>query len=293
LRDRDAESAERDDASPTAQGFIVLGALTGETRLVGIVGNPVSHSLSPRMQNAAFAAVGLDWAYVPLAVDAEALPHAIAGLVALGFVGANVTIPHKTAVLRLCDEVDDVAARAASVNTLVVSRGRVHGSSTDGLAVTGAVDANGADVLVLGAGGAAQAVAAALLDAGARRLTVASRRPEGAEALVAHLRRVFDQAELTCADWPAAGEAATLVVNATPLREELVLVPEAHQQVVDLAYRADGEETALVSAARAAGCETVVDGLEVLVRQGAASFERWTGLEAPIEAMRASVRAVG
>jgi shikimate dehydrogenase len=265
--------------------------LTGATRLVGILGNPVSHSLSPRMQNAAFAAAGLDWAYVPLAVGAEALPRAIAGLVALGFAGANVTIPHKTAVLGLCDEVDEVAARAASVNTLVVADGRVTGSSTDGLAVTGAVEADGADVLVLGAGGAAQAVAAALLDAGARSLAVSSRRHEGADALLVHLRRVFTGADLRRGAWPPDGEAATLVVNATPLREELPLEPSAQQQVVDLAYRADGQETGLVSAARSAGCETVVDGLEVLVRQGAASFERWTGLDAPVEVMRASVRA--
>jgi len=267
--------------------------LAGSTRLVGIVGNPVSHSLSPRMQNAAFAAAGLDWAYVPLAVEPERLPHAIAGLAALGFAGANVTIPHKTAVLALCDEVDEVASRAASVNTLVVADGRVSGSSTDGLAVIRAVEPKGADVLVLGAGGAAQAVAAALLDAGARSLTVASRRSEGADVLLAHLRRVFAGADLRRGEWPPDGEDATLIVNATPLREELPLEPSSHQQVVDLAYRADGRETALVAAARAAGCETVVDGLEVLVRQGAASFERWTGLEAPVEAMRSVVRAIG
>jgi shikimate dehydrogenase len=265
----------------------------GATRLVGIVGNPVSHSLSPRMQNAAFAAAGLDWAYVPLGVEPEALPRAIAGLVALGFAGANVTIPHKTAVLRLCDEVDEVAARAASVNTLVIAEGRVRGSSTDGLAVTGAVEAGGADVLVLGAGGAAQAVAAALLDAGARSLTVAARRPERADELLAHLRGVSADAQLRRGTWPPEGRDASLLVNATPLRDELPLEPSAHQQVVDLAYRADGQPTAFVAAARAAGCETVVDGLEVLVRQGAASFERWTGLEAPVEAMRAAVRAIG
>jgi shikimate dehydrogenase len=245
------------------------------------------------MQNAAFAVAGLDWAYVPLTVEGERLPRAIAGLVALGFAGANVTIPHKTAVLALCDAVDDVAARAGSVNTLVVADGRVHGSSTDGLAVTGAVEAKGADVLVLGAGGAGQAVAAALLDAGARRLTVASRRPEGADALLAHLRGVFAEADLRRGAWPPDGEDADLLVNATPLREGLPLEPSAGQQVVDLTYRADGTETGLVTAARAAGCETVVDGLEVLVRQGAASFERWTGLEAPVEVMRSAVRAIG
>ncbi len=139
--------------------------LSGATRLAGIVGNPVSHSLSPRMQNAAFEALGLDWAYVPLRVDAERLGEAVRGLVALDFAGANVTIPHKTAVLALCDEVDEFARRCRSVNTLVVEGGRVLGSSTDGLAVTGAVEAAGARVLVLGAGGAAQAVALALAEA--------------------------------------------------------------------------------------------------------------------------------
>ena len=141
--------------------------LSGATRLAGIVGNPVSHSLSPRMQNAAFEALGLDWAYVPLRVDAERLGDAVRGLVALDFAGANVTIPHKTAVLACCDEVDEFARRSRSVNTLVVEGGRVLGSSTDGLAVTGAVEAAGARVLVLGAGGAAQAVALALAEAGA------------------------------------------------------------------------------------------------------------------------------
>jgi shikimate dehydrogenase len=263
--------------------------LTGATRLVGIIGDPVAHSLSPRMQNAAFSACGLDWAYVPLQVDPGRLEAAVTGLLALGFAGANVTIPHKTAVLTSCDEVDDIARKAASVNTLVVRDGRVHGSSTDGLAVTSAVQVVGADVVVLGAGGAAQAVATALADAGASSLTVAARRPEGAAALLDHLRNVFPGYELRGGSWPPSAKGATLVVNATPMKEELAVEPVAGQQVVDLAYRADGKETALVAAARAAGC-AVVDGLEVLVRQGAASFERWTGLEAPIEAMRAAVR---
>lgn len=267
-------------------------ALSGSTRLVGIVGNPVSHSLSPAMQNAAFAALGLDWAYVPLRVDGERLGDAVRGLVALDFAGANVTIPHKTAVLALCDEVDDVARRAASVNTLVVRDGRVLGSSTDGLAVTGAVEPKGARVLVLGAGGAAQAVATALADAGVASIAVATRRPEAAAALVAHLVAAVPGLEARAASWPPDPSGATLLVNATPLREELALEPQASQQVVDLAYLPDRRPTALVAAARAAGCETIVDGLEVLVRQGAASFERWTGVPAPLEAMRAAVRGL-
>jgi shikimate dehydrogenase len=264
--------------------------LTGESRLVGIIGDPVSHSLSPRMQNAAFAARGLDWAYVPLPVEADALDGAVAGLVALGFAGANVTIPHKTAVVALCDEVDAVAQRAGSVNTLLVSEGRVLGSSTDGLAVTEAIECQGERVLLLGAGGAAQAVATALLDAGASSLTVSSRTPERAHALVRRLRALFAEERVEVAeDWPPADVEATVVVNATPIRDAKLVEPRPGQQVVDLAYRPDGGETPLVVSAREAGCRAVVDGLEVLVRQGAASFERWTGVQAPVDVMRAAL----
>ena len=263
--------------------------LSGATRLVGIVGNPVTHSLSPRMQNAAFAAVGLDWAYVPLPVESAGVGDAVRGLAALGFAGANVTIPHKTAVLEHCDVVDDVARRAASVNTLVIEDGKVHGSSTDGLAVSAVLDGSGADVLLVGAGGAAQAVACALVEAGAESVAVSARRPEGAELLVAHLRATFTGVEARAVAWPPDPDTATLLVNATPVKEELVVTPRPHHDVVDLAYLADGRATALVAAARASGCARVVDGLEVLVRQGAASFERWTGIPAPLDVMRDAI----
>jgi shikimate dehydrogenase len=223
------------------------------------------------MQNAGFAALGLDWAYVPLPTPPEALADAVRGLVAAGFAGANVTIPHKQAVLALCDELDGVAERAHSVNTLVVADGQVLGSSTDGLAVTSQIEAHGRRALVLGTGGAAKAVAAALEDAGAE-VVVRGRRDTG---------------------WPPSAEGFDVLVNATPVKEELVVAPRAGMQVVDLAYLPDGRPTALVEAAQALDCHPCVDGLDVLLAQGAASFERWTGLEAPIEAMRASVRAVG
>ena len=265
--------------------------LTATTRLVGILGHPVAHSLSPRMQNAAFAALGLDWAYVPLDVAPERLGEAVRGLAALGFAGANVTIPHKSAVLSGCDEVDEVARKAGSVNTLVIRDGRVQGSSTDGLAVTGAVTAAGARVLLLGAGGAAQAVAGALLEAGAGDVTVAARRPEGATALVTRLEAAFPGAAVRSSQtWPPAVSEATLLVNATPLKDDPLVALSSGLEVVDLAYRSDGNPTALVAAAREARCRTVVDGLEVLVRQGAASFERWTGRTAPVEAMREALR---
>ena len=114
--------------------------ITATTRLVALLGHPVAHSLSPRMQNAAFAARALDWAYVACDVDPGALPAAVAGLRALGFAGANVTIPHKGAVAELCDELDDLARRSGAVNTLVFRAGRVVGANTDGPAVVSAVE---------------------------------------------------------------------------------------------------------------------------------------------------------
>lgn len=228
--------------------------ISGETRLVGLVGQPVTGSLSPRMQNAAFAARALDWAYVPLEVTPEALPDAVRGLVALGFSGANVTIPHKLAVATLCDQ-----AEAAAVNTLVLRDGRVLGFNTDREILAG-IEAESA--CVIGSGGAAEAL-----------------RP----VLPAEMR-IFSRR----ADWPPDATGCDLVVNATPVTDEVLVRPERGQTVVDLAYRADGEPTALVAAARAAGCE-VIDGFEALVRQGAASFERWTGVPAPVEVMRAAL----
>lgn len=213
------------------------------------------------MQNAAFAARGLDVAYVPLGVPPEQLADAVRGLIALGFLGANVTTPHKRAVALLCDEVE---GGVESVNTLVIRDGRVLGSSTDTEALGERRPGNAA---VIGAGGAAAA-------------WIAELEARGAEV------RVFARK----GEWPPNAEGAELVVQATPVKDELLFQPRAGQTVIDLAYRAEGGETAHVTAAHAAGCE-VVDGLEVLVLQGAASFERWTGLPAPVEIMRAAIRS--
>jgi shikimate dehydrogenase len=241
--------------------------IRGTTTLVGLLGWPTSHSLSPPMQNAGFAALGLDWAYVPLPTPPEALHDAVRGLAATGFAGANVTIPHKQAVLEHCDDVDEVAARAGSVNTLAFEDDRVIGSSTDGAAVTSQIDAGGRRALVLGAGGAARAVVDALRTADAE-VVVASRRDPA---------------------WPPSGDGFDVLVNATPVKDEVIVWPRSGQQVVDLAYNANGTPTALVAAARAAGCHPCVDGLDVLLAQGAASFERWTGLPAPLVAMRSAL----
>lgn len=245
-----------------------MSTIRGTTTLVGLLGWPTSHSLSPPMQNAGFAAVELDWVYVPLPTPPELLADAVRGLRATGFAGANVTIPHKQAVIALCDELDDVAEAAGSVNTLVFVDGRVVGSSTDGDAVTSLIEAAGRRALVLGTGGGALAVAEALERAGAE-VTTASRSEAG---------------------WPPSPAGYDLLVNATPVKEQLIVAPHAGLQVVDLAYLPDGGDTALVAAAKAAGCEIVVDGLDVLLHQGAASFERWTRLPAPLVAMRAALR---
>jgi shikimate dehydrogenase len=242
----------------------------GSTTLVGLLGWPVSHSLSPVMHNAAFSALGLDWAYVPLPTEPQRLADAVRGLGAAGFRGANVTIPHKRAVVDLCDELEPAVKRSRSANTLLFVDGRVLGSSTDGLAVTSQIAVAGRRCLILGAGGSAAAVAEALNEAGAAQVRLSSRRDP---------------------DWPPSGDEFDVLVNATPLKEKVPVKPRRHQQVVDLAYLPDARPTALVSAARAAGCEQIVDGLDVLLAQGAASLERWTGQPAPLEAMRRALRA--
>jgi shikimate dehydrogenase len=219
------------------------------------------------MQNAGFAALELDWAYVPLPTPPELLTDAVRGLVAMGLAGANVTIPHKQAVIPLCDSLDETAERAGSANTLVIEDGRVHGASTDGAAVSDQIDANGRRALVLGAGGAAKAVVDSLTAAGCE-VIVASRRDP---------------------DWPPPTIGIDVLVNCTPVKDELIVAPRAEMQVVDLAYLPDGRDTALVAAAKEAGCEIVVDGLDVLLAQGAASFELWTGLPAPLVAMRTAL----
>jgi shikimate dehydrogenase len=219
---------------------------------VALLGHPVSHSLSPQMQNAAFAAVGLDWTYE--ARDVEDPVAAVAQLRDEGFVGANVTIPHKQAVVAACDE-----AEGDAVNTLVFRDERVLGFNTDKEIVAGL---HATHACLIGAGGAARTLLPGL-PADTRQF---SRR--GA--------------------WPPDATGCDLIVNATPVRDELLVTPVAGQTVVELAYSGDGE-TALVTAARAAGC-VVIDGREALVLQGAASFTIWTGLDAPIDVMR---RAVG
>ena len=225
------------------------------TTHVALLGHPVAHSLSPKMQNAAFAAARLDWHYS--AFDVEDPVEAVHALRALGFAGANVTIPHKQAVVAACDEADGEA-----VNTLIIGD-RVIGVNTDREILAGI-----------------SATRACLIGAGGAALTLAPALPADT--------RTFSRGGV----WPPDAGGCDLIVNATPVRDELLVEPRAGQVVVDLAYSPDGAETALVAAARAAGCE-VIDGLEALVRQGARSFELWTGITAPVDTMRFAVRTAG
>lgn len=220
---------------------------SGRTRLVALLGHPVADSLSPRMQNAAFAARGLDWVYVACDVTPDGFETAVRGLTAAGFAGANVTTPHKAAAAELAE------TNLESVNTLVFEDGRIQGYSTDAAILDGLASER---AVIVGDGGAAQAFREALPTA-----RIFSRRGE----------------------WPPDVAEADLVVNATSEREEVVVEVGAGQTLVDLPY----PETATATAARDAN---VVSGLEVLVAQGAASFEIWTGVPAPVDVMR---RAVG
>jgi shikimate dehydrogenase len=222
--------------------------VTGSTRVVALLGHPVAHSLSPRMHNAAFAALALDWAYVALDVPPERLAEAVRGLAALGFAGANVTAPHKLAVAAL------VEADVPSVNTLLFDDGGIRGTSTDAAVLEG-LEAE--RPVVLGDGGAATAFLEALPDA-----------------------RSFSRK----GTWPPEVGDADLVVNATPVREEVLVRLGPGQTLVDLPY----PSSATADDARAAGAQ-VLDGLDVLVAQGAASFRLWTGLDPPVEVMRAAV----
>lgn len=290
--------------------------INGHTRLVGIMGWPVGHSLSPRMQNAAFRALGLNYAYVPLPVAPDQLEHALRGLTGLGFVGANVTVPHKRAILPLLDELSPVAKIIGAVNTLVLRPdGTVLGDNTDAygfmmdLREAGWLDDPPSErrALVIGAGGAARAVTFGLLRGGAA-VAIANRSFDKAVELCETLGRAIVQAEpptaakLSAHRYPE--ELATLaptvdlIVNATSLGlracEDPVpwdpAVPfQPRQFVYDLVPSASlAGRTPLLALASSGGAH-VRDGLGMLVHQGARAFELWTGMVAPVDVMRGAL----
>jgi shikimate dehydrogenase len=258
-------------------------------RRVVLLGHGISYSASPLMHTAAFRAVGLPWTYELADVPPDRLPGAVAALREPAAAGANVTIPYKVAVMPMLDGVEGDAAAVGAVNTIRRDGGRLVGSNTDVTGVRVAlgavgVEPAGARAVVLGVGGSARAAAVALLGA---ELTFVARRPEAGAGLPGP---VVDWGDPT---WHRLARHADLVVNATPLgrRGEMPLRP-AHLPprgaVVDLVYVAGG--TPLVRRARQLGLRCV-DGWSVLLAQGAAAFQAWTSLPAPIDAMREALHA--
>lgn len=269
------------------------------TRVVCIIGWPLEHSLSPAIHNAAYRAGGLDWVYVPLAVRPGAVGEAVAGIRALGIVGANVTMPHKQDVVGFLDEISGEAVRIGAVNVIVRQGDKLRGANTDGagflrfLERDAGVGVAGTRVLLLGSGGAARAVGVALIDAGAR-VTLAARDPEKGEGARAAIGPAAGLVDL--GDAATAAAEADVIVNATPVGSvgEGMPVPaeaiESRHVVIDLVY--SPPVTPLLAAARSRGARAH-NGIGMLIEQAALTFELWTGLPAPAEVMSAAaLRAI-
>jgi shikimate dehydrogenase len=280
--------------------------IDGRTRLAGLIGWPIEHTLSPAMHNAAFETMGLNWAYVPLPVrEGQDLVRVVAALRAVPFVGFNVTMPYKRVMLNVCDEVATAARLAASVNTVHVVDGRLIGYNTDGRGLMESLKseadfvAAGRRVVILGSGGAAGAALVGMALERAAHVVLAGRNGDAAEALVENLsgrmpETVAEAAELAGSRREGV-EAADLVVNATPLGmsegDELPIPGEwlhEGQIVADMVYRP--AVTPLLQAAAARGARPV-GGLGMLVAQGAIAIEIWNqGVQnpAPRDVMRAA-----
>lgn len=268
--------------------------MTVRHRRVGVIGDPVAHSLSPIFQQAAFDAIGYPARYERWQTSAAELPGRIAGLRAPDALGANVTVPHKVSAAALVDSLSETARTVGAINTVVNLDGVLSGDNTDVygfqrslLTARPAVERD--RVIVIGAGGAARAIVLGLAEAGVAGVTIANRTPERARAMVEELG--IAASTIPLADWElmAAIRDHSVIVNATSVgwndESEVIsgaLLDEADPGglVVDLTYR----ETALLRAARARGLATL-DGLPMLVYQGARSFELWTGVDAPVELM--------
>jgi shikimate dehydrogenase len=286
--------------------------IDGHTQLVGVIGWPVEHTLSPAMHNAAFDTLGLNWRYLPLSVPPGQVEAAVRGVAALGFRGVNVTVPHKQAVMSALDSIAPDAKSLGAVNTLVIERGeqaqvRIGGHNTDAQGFVGALrhdgfDPKGKSAVVVGAGGGARAVVYGLLEAGAQEILVFDVEPSRAQTLVSDLGSSgkLRTLLLTTETLVESARAADLLVNATPMgmwpRVDGSIWPDgvpvpAHLTVFDLVY--NPPETRLMQKARESGARTI-GGLRMLVGQGALAFEMWTGRPAPVEVMMSACeRALG
>lgn len=276
--------------------------LTSDTAVMAVIGDPIRHSKSPLMHNAALAASEWNGVYTAFHVLPERLGEAIAGMRALGIRGMNVTIPHKESVIPFLDEIDDHARMIGAVNTIVNDKGRLIGYNTDGPGyVRSLIEETGIDlketrVLLIGAGGAARGLAYALLHDGVKQLMIANRTPERAERIVEelHMMGSIEAAALIDGMPQVDPEQVDVIINTTSLGmhphvddmsiQASYIMP--HMIISDIIY--NPLETKLLAAAQAAGARTH-SGLGMFVYQGAIAFELWTGKEAPVDVMREAV----
>jgi shikimate dehydrogenase len=276
--------------------------IAGKTKILGIIGDPVNHSLSPQMHNAAFKRKRMNYVYLPFHVRSSELKNAVLGMKALGIEGLNVTIPHKVRVVRYLDELDESAKTVGAVNTIANLNGKLIGYNTDGQAALDTLKAagccfDGGSVLILGAGGAARAIAYSLFPY-VDRIIIANRTISKAESLARLLRRLARKkvlvSSLSRIRLKEAISDADLVINATPVgmssESSQSLIPSNFMRpgifVFDVVY--NPPETQLLRNAKRAGARAI-NGVEMLVRQGALSFQLWTGIEPPLEVMRNAV----
>jgi shikimate dehydrogenase len=282
--------------------------INARTQLVGLLGWPVSHSVSPTMHNAAFAERRMNWRYVPLPVHPDRVEDAVRGLRALGFRGANVTVPHKQAVMPILDRWTPSAEAIGAVNTIIVGEdGLLTGDNTYAGGFIADLRANGVDVqdrrvLIVGAGGAARAVVYGLAEAGASAITVLNRTLDRARSLTEAMAPYFEDVQFGVASFPdgvaALTDEADLIVNCTslgmhphveglPWAEDLEFTPA--QTVYDLVYNPAATRLLQLSAADGA---KPIGGLGMLIHQGALAWSRWTGEDAPVEVMRRAVNVI-
>lgn len=271
-----------------------MTAPSGTTKVAGVIGHPVRHSLSPVIHNAAFRALGLDWVYVALPVEPGQAAGALAGMKALGIAGLNVTMPHKSDVAAAVDVLTPEAAALGSVNTVtLLPDGTVEGRSTDGPGLMAALDADGVELAgrrvgLVGAGGAARAVAVALAGRQVAELVVVNRSFDGATrtaALAGTVARAGVPSDLAGLDVLINAVPVGMDGSGLPVPAEVVA---AGQVVVDLIYHP--AVTPLLALATERGARAI-NGLGMLIHQAALAFERWTGEPAPIAEMRAAVTA--
>lgn len=274
-------------------------SISGSTSVVGLIGDPVAHSVSPAMQNAAFRALGLDFIYIPFRVKKDDLPHAVNAVRALNMRGINVTVPHKVDIMPLLDELTPLACEIGSVNAVVNDDGRLKGFNTDAEGFVYSlfeheIEPEGKNVVMLGAGGAARSIAFALASRGAN-LIILNRTPARAAKCAADITAATGQTvevlTMDARNLADAMEKGDIVVNATsvgmhPNKNETLLdakLIRSSMVVVDIVY--NPPRTRLLAEAEKAGAMTI-NGMEMLVRQGAMAFEKWTGRTAPLAIMR-------